>query len=62
MNHSLDNADKAEKLKKKLEVVRTRRVFTEMVTYDGVAISSENDVQDGINFFIIDLLAEESAC
>ena len=29
--------------------------------YDGVAISSENDVQDSVNFFITDLLAEESA-
>ena len=46
----------------KSEVVQTRRVFAEMVTYDGVAISLENDVQDGINFFITDLRAEESAC
>ena len=33
VNHSLDNADNAEKTKRNLEVVQTRRVFAEMVTY-----------------------------
>ena len=33
MKHSLDYADNTEKLKIELEVVRTRQVFAEMVTY-----------------------------